>query len=160
MTNIRILIFCFSLVFTNITYADSHPEYLWNKDIEKLPKLQHDFVVDIIKSYRTDDQSLWSSLIHPDGLSKPECEDLWAGNFKKTTIFSKYGVKFDKGKEKDYLELTIVHREEKEKPKRGLVRLVRIVNYEGKLVIYSNCDTILQNRKNNDRTTESVRPAF
>ena len=145
MTNIRILIFCFSLVFTNITYADSHPEYLWNKDIEKLPKLQHDFVVDIIKSYRTDDQ---------------ECEDLWAGNFKKTTIFSKYGVKFDKGKEKDYLELTIVHREEKEKPKRGLVRLVRIVNYEGKLVIYSNCDTILQNRKNNDRTTESVRPAF
>lgn len=139
------MLFISALIFfaTNL-HAENNINYIWDKDIGSLPSLQREFVTNVVKSYRKKDLNLWRSLVHPDGVSKPECEELWSNKIKNSTILPQYAVRVKNGKKEGELYFSIRHQEIGQDSKRNFIKFKRVMNHEGKLVIYTNCESNLR----------------
>lgn len=103
MNNFRLLLISSILFLSHTAVAEYDTDYVWDKDLTSLPKLQLEFVVDIVNAFRNSDPDLGNSRVHPDGLTKPDCQALWAKRFTDKSISSQYAVRVKDGKKEGSL---------------------------------------------------------
>lgn len=126
------------------THAENEYKYVWDKDLDTLPKQQKEFVQDIVKALRTSNVKLGYSRLHTSVLSHPRCKAAWERKFTQSTIKEQYAVRIKPGKYPDTLYFSIRHQKTGEDGRRNFFNMKYVVYENNKLVINMNCDAVFE----------------
>lgn len=124
----------------NHTSEEKNYEHIWDNELDTLPKLQKEFVLDIVKAYRTANQELGFSRLHSSVLAHPRCSKIWSKKFSRPKIKEQYAVKVEPGEKPDSLYFSIRHQNKGEDSKRNFLQMKYVVLENDKLVINMNCE--------------------
>jgi hypothetical protein len=127
------------LIAGPLCVAQDASHYVWDSDLDRLPRQQRGFVEDIVTAFRTSDISLGKSRIHSNVLENRECANRFLKIFEMSTIKEQFAVKVKAGKKPNSLHFSIRHQNRGEDGKRDFMKLKNVVEENGKLVININC---------------------
>ena len=134
----------FILFSASSVHAENEYKYVWDKDLDTLPKQQKEFVQDIVKALRTSNVKLGYSRLHTSVLSHPRCKAAWERKFTQSTIKEQYAVRVKPGKYPDSLYFSIRHQKTGEDGRRNFFNMKYVVYENNKLVINMNCDAVFE----------------
>jgi len=127
--------------FTSSAYANS---YIEHTEIRQLPELQQQFILDVVRAYRENDNELINSLLHSSIKSNVECTSYMHDMFKNSTIHDSYAVKVKPGKKEGSLYFKIRYAPPDNPDSRSFKMMKNVVNENGRLVMNMNCEAVLK----------------
>lgn len=123
---------------SQFSLAEAPSRYIWDSELEQLPKQQREFVEDVVTAFRGSDTELGKSRLHSDVLRNTECANNFLKIFEMSTIKEKYAIKVQAGKRPNSLYFSIRHQNAGEDAKRDFMKFKHVVEENGRLVIYVN----------------------
>jgi len=147
MRQLRKILISLFLILAFASAAQAKSKYIWDYELEKLPKTQEQFVVDVVKAFRDSNIELATSRLHSSILKNQTCYDVFKKRFKEKTIQEQYAVRVKNGRKKDSLYFSIRDQKKGDGSKRNFFKMKNVVNENGKLVIKMNCKAALKFEK-------------